>query len=53
VVEVVAGALIVAVIALVLEGVMVLAQRLLDPVARARRTVGPAGATGAPPDTRG
>lgn len=38
VVEVVAGALIVAVIALVLEGVMVLGQRLLDPVARARRT---------------
>ena len=38
VVEVVAGALIVAVIALVLEALMVLAQWLLDPVARARRT---------------
>ncbi len=36
--EVVAGALVVAVIALVLEGVMVLMQRYLDPVARARRT---------------
>jgi osmoprotectant transport system permease protein len=36
--EVVAGALVVAVIALVLEGLMVLAQRLLDPVARARRS---------------
>jgi osmoprotectant transport system permease protein len=36
--EVVAGALVVAVIALVLEGLMVLAQRSLDPVARARRT---------------
>jgi osmoprotectant transport system permease protein len=38
--EVVAGALVVAVFALLLEGVMVLAQRLLDPVARARRTTG-------------
>ncbi|HSJ21557.1 MAG TPA: ABC transporter permease [Nocardioidaceae bacterium] len=36
--EVVAGALVVAVIALVLEGLMVLAQRFFDPVARARRT---------------
>jgi osmoprotectant transport system permease protein len=36
--EVVAGALVVALIALVLEGLMVLAQRSLDPVARARRT---------------
>jgi osmoprotectant transport system permease protein len=36
--EVVAGALVVAVIALLLEGLMVVAQRLLDPVARARRT---------------
>jgi osmoprotectant transport system permease protein len=35
--EVVAGALVVAVIALVLEGVMVLAQQMVDPVARARR----------------
>jgi osmoprotectant transport system permease protein len=35
--EVVAGALVVAVFALVLEGLMVLAQRHLDPVARARR----------------
>lgn len=35
--EVVAGALAVAVIALVLEGVMVVAQRYFDPVARARR----------------
>ena len=35
--EVVAGALVVAVIALLLEGGMVLAQRRLDPVARARR----------------
>jgi osmoprotectant transport system permease protein len=44
---VVAGALVVAVIALVLEGVMVMAQRYLDPVARARRTSGPrARATG-------
>jgi osmoprotectant transport system permease protein len=39
---VVAGALVVAVIALVLEAAMVLAQRSLDPVARARRTAGPA-----------
>ncbi|HSE70170.1 MAG TPA: ABC transporter permease [Nocardioidaceae bacterium] len=36
--QVVAGALVVAVIALALEGLMVLAQRRLDPVARARRT---------------
>lgn len=36
--EVVAGALVVAVCALVLEGLMVLAQWWLDPVARARRT---------------
>jgi osmoprotectant transport system permease protein len=36
--EVVAGALVVAVIALLLEGLMVVAQRYLDPVARARRT---------------
>ncbi len=36
--EVVSGALVVAVFALLLEGLMVLAQRLLDPVARARRT---------------
>ena len=36
--EVIAGALVVAVIALLLEGLMVLAQRALDPVARARRT---------------
>jgi osmoprotectant transport system permease protein len=36
VVEVVAGALIVGVIALLLEGIMVGSQRLLDPVARAR-----------------
>lgn len=47
--EVVAGALVVAVIALVLEAVMVLLQRSADPVARARRsgrvsTVSPAGA---------
>ena len=35
--EVVAGALVVAVCALVLEGLMVLAQWWLDPVARARR----------------
>ncbi len=35
--EVVAGALVVAVIALLLEGGMILAQRRLDPVARARR----------------
>lgn len=48
VVTVVSGALIVGVIALVLEGLMVLAQRLLDPVARARRTVVPAGAAAAP-----
>ncbi len=40
--EVVAGALVVAVIALVLEGLMVLVQRRLDPVARARRTSGSA-----------
>jgi osmoprotectant transport system permease protein len=39
--QVVAGALVVAVIALVLEGAMVVAQRYLDPVARARRTSGP------------
>ncbi|HEU4514570.1 MAG TPA: hypothetical protein VFR87_15795, partial [Nocardioidaceae bacterium] len=38
---VVAGALVVAVIALVLEGVMVVLQRYLDPVARARRTAAP------------
>lgn len=36
--EVVAGALVVAVIALVLEGAMILAQRRFDPVARARRS---------------
>jgi osmoprotectant transport system permease protein len=36
--QVVAGALVVAVIALALEGLMVLAQWLVDPVARARRT---------------
>ena len=36
--EVVAGALVVAAIALLLEGLMVLAQSVLDPVARARRT---------------
>jgi osmoprotectant transport system permease protein len=36
--EVVAGAIVVAVIALLLEGVMVLAQSLVDPVSRARRT---------------
>jgi osmoprotectant transport system permease protein len=35
--EVVAGALVVAVFALLLEGVLVLTQRLVDPVARARR----------------
>ena len=39
-VEVVSGALIVAVIALLLEGAMVLLQWLLDPVGRARRTTG-------------
>jgi osmoprotectant transport system permease protein len=39
--EVVAGALVVAVFALVLEGVMVLTQRLLDPLARARRSATP------------
>jgi osmoprotectant transport system permease protein len=39
-VEVVSGALIVAVFALLLESVMVFAQWLLDPVARARRTTG-------------
>jgi osmoprotectant transport system permease protein len=39
--EVVAGALVVAVFALVLEGLMVLAQRLLDPVGRARRATEP------------
>jgi osmoprotectant transport system permease protein len=39
--EVVAGALVVAVIALVLEGLMVLLQWLADPVARARRDTGP------------
>ena len=38
--EVVAGALVVAVFALLLEGLMVLAQRYFDPVARARRTGG-------------
>ncbi len=38
--EVVAGALVVAVIALVLEAVMVVLQRYLDPVARARRASG-------------
>jgi hypothetical protein len=40
----------VAVFALLLEGVMVLAQRLLDPVARARRTGagGGAGSSGRP-----
>jgi osmoprotectant transport system permease protein len=36
--EVISGALVVAVCALVLELLMILAQRLLDPVARARRT---------------
>ena len=36
--EVVAGAIVVAVIALALEGLMLLAQSALDPVARARRT---------------
>jgi osmoprotectant transport system permease protein len=41
--EVVAGALVVAVIALVLEGVMAFLQRYVDPVARARRVAsGPA-----------
>jgi len=44
--EVVAGALVVAVFALLLEGLMVLAQRLLDPVARARRTSGPTSSSG-------
>lgn len=39
--EVVSGALVVAVIALVLEGLMVLAQRYVDPVARARRDTEP------------
>jgi osmoprotectant transport system permease protein len=39
--EVVAGALVVGVIALLLEAVMVVLQRYLDPVARARRTSGP------------
>ena len=39
-VQVVSGALVVAVIALLLESLMVLAQWLLDPVARARRTTG-------------
>ena len=36
--EVVAGAIVVGVIALLLEALMVLAQSLADPVARARRT---------------
>jgi len=36
--EVISGALVVAVFALLLEGVMVVLQRALDPVARARRT---------------
>jgi osmoprotectant transport system permease protein len=40
--EVVAGALVVALVALALEGMMVMAQRYVDPVARARRTAGPA-----------
>jgi osmoprotectant transport system permease protein len=39
--EVVSGALIVAVIALLLEAVLVLLQNLLDPVARARRAAAP------------
>jgi osmoprotectant transport system permease protein len=39
--EVVAGALVVAVIALLLEGLLVLLQNLLDPVARARRASAP------------
>ncbi|MGH3330264.1 MAG: ABC transporter permease [Nocardioidaceae bacterium] len=38
--QVVAGALVVAVIALALEGLMVLGQRVADPVARARRSGG-------------
>ena len=58
--EVVSGALVVAVFALLLEGLMVLAQRLLDPVARARRTpalepgryADPSGCRTAPTDTR-
>jgi osmoprotectant transport system permease protein len=41
--EVVSGALIVAVIALLLEGLLVLVQRQLDPVARARRATTPRG----------
>ena len=40
--EVVAGAIVVAVIALTLEGLMVLVQASLDPVSRARRTSQPA-----------
>jgi osmoprotectant transport system permease protein len=41
--EVVSGALIVAVIALLLEGLLVLVQRQVDPVARARRATTPRG----------
>jgi len=44
--EVVSGALIVAVIALALEALMVLAQWLVDPVARARRSAGTMPANG-------
>ena len=40
--EVVAGAIVVAVIALLLEALMVLAQSVVDPVSRARRTSEPA-----------
>lgn len=47
--EVVAGALIVAVIALLLEAVLVLLQNLVDPVARARRASVPSRARGAGP----
>jgi len=42
-VQVVSGALVVAVIALLLESVLTLLQSLLDPVGRARRTAGSAG----------
>ena len=44
--QVVAGALVVAVIAVLLEGVMVVAQWYLDPVARARRSARGVGAMG-------
>ncbi|MFZ5848158.1 MAG: ABC transporter permease [Actinomycetota bacterium] len=48
--EVVAGALVVAVIALVLEGLMFLAQRTLDPVGRAQRATASSGRATARPE---